>query len=232
MDDGKTNEAKANEALEMAARWEIANRPFAIAAGSAASAAAAATSTNTNSLSSSKPPDLMRPGPTGMPGKVREELMGKLPELKPAIDDVPGQANSTTASAASATTSNNSRPQMSAERSTSHSVATYEYDEIALERGTYGLGFSIAGGIDNPHVGNDTSIYITKLIPGENPFAIFFFSHLYARQDSSTFWSFWKLTVWQFCATNNKVTQKHEDRTFYEHMHFRTLHCFSSEFWL
>lgn len=28
------------------------------------------------------------------------------------------------------------------------------------------MGFSIAGGTDNPHVGTDTSIYITKLIPG------------------------------------------------------------------
>lgn len=28
------------------------------------------------------------------------------------------------------------------------------------------MGFSIAGGTDNPHVGDDTAIYITKLIPG------------------------------------------------------------------
>lgn len=35
-----------------------------------------------------------------------------------------------------------------------------------LERGGAGLGFSIAGGTDNPHFGNDTAIYITKLIPG------------------------------------------------------------------
>lgn len=28
------------------------------------------------------------------------------------------------------------------------------------------MGFSIAGGTDNPHIGTDTSIYITKLIPG------------------------------------------------------------------
>jgi len=44
--------------------------------------------------------------------------------------------------------------------------STWEYDEIILERGGSGLGFSIAGGIDNPHIGTDTSIYITKLIPG------------------------------------------------------------------
>ncbi|CAD1480166.1 unnamed protein product, partial [Heterotrigona itama] len=42
----------------------------------------------------------------------------------------------------------------------------WEYEEIVLERGGAGLGFSIAGGTDNPHFGNDTAIYITKLIPG------------------------------------------------------------------
>ncbi|XP_073482430.1 disks large homolog 1 isoform X4 [Aquarana catesbeiana] len=42
----------------------------------------------------------------------------------------------------------------------------YEYEEITLERGTSGLGFSIAGGTDNPHIGDDTSIFITKIISG------------------------------------------------------------------
>ncbi|XP_029648068.1 disks large homolog 2 isoform X10 [Octopus sinensis] len=42
----------------------------------------------------------------------------------------------------------------------------WEYEEIALERGNTGLGFSIAGGSDNPHIGEDPSIYITKIIPG------------------------------------------------------------------
>lgn len=42
----------------------------------------------------------------------------------------------------------------------------WEDEEIILERGTAGLGFSIAGGTDNPHIGDDTAIYITKLIPG------------------------------------------------------------------
>ncbi|KAM9384557.1 disks large homolog 4-like isoform 2-T2 [Pholidichthys leucotaenia] len=44
--------------------------------------------------------------------------------------------------------------------------ADYEYDEIKLERGNSGLGFSIAGGTDNPHIGEDPSIFITKIIPG------------------------------------------------------------------
>uniref|UniRef100_A0A672LXK3 Disks large homolog 1 n=1 Tax=Sinocyclocheilus grahami TaxID=75366 RepID=A0A672LXK3_SINGR len=32
--------------------------------------------------------------------------------------------------------------------------------------GNSGLGFSIAGGTDNPHIGEDPSIFITKIIPG------------------------------------------------------------------
>uniref|UniRef100_W8B7B7 Disks large 1 tumor suppressor protein n=1 Tax=Ceratitis capitata TaxID=7213 RepID=W8B7B7_CERCA len=43
---------------------------------------------------------------------------------------------------------------------------SWQYEDITLERGNSGLGFSIAGGTDNPHIGTDTSIYITKLIQG------------------------------------------------------------------
>ncbi|XP_042182936.1 disks large homolog 2 isoform X18 [Oncorhynchus tshawytscha] len=42
----------------------------------------------------------------------------------------------------------------------------YEFEEITLERGNSGLGFSIAGGTDNPHVGDDPGIFITKIISG------------------------------------------------------------------
>ncbi|GFN91544.1 disks large, partial [Plakobranchus ocellatus] len=42
----------------------------------------------------------------------------------------------------------------------------WEYEEILLDRGNSGLGFSIAGGSDNPHIGDDPSIFITKIIPG------------------------------------------------------------------
>lgn len=42
----------------------------------------------------------------------------------------------------------------------------FEYEEISLERGGAGLGFSIAGGTDNPHVPDDPSILITKIIGG------------------------------------------------------------------
>lgn len=49
--------------------------------------------------------------------------------------------------------------------------AVWEYDYIALVRGTTGLGFSIAGGTDNPHINLDASIYITKVIPGGAAYA-------------------------------------------------------------
>uniref|UniRef100_A0A8C2F511 Discs, large homolog 2 (Drosophila) n=1 Tax=Cyprinus carpio TaxID=7962 RepID=A0A8C2F511_CYPCA len=37
---------------------------------------------------------------------------------------------------------------------------------IILCTGNSGLGFSIAGGTDNPHIGDDPGIFITKIIPG------------------------------------------------------------------
>ncbi|RVE54755.1 hypothetical protein evm_000522, partial [Chilo suppressalis] len=43
----------------------------------------------------------------------------------------------------------------------------YTYLTVVLSRaGGAGLGFSIAGGSDNPHVPDDPHIYVTKLIPG------------------------------------------------------------------
>lgn len=43
---------------------------------------------------------------------------------------------------------------------------TIDEEEIRLFRGGAGLGFSIAGGTDNPHIDDDPGIYITKIIPG------------------------------------------------------------------
>uniref|UniRef100_A0A8C7J5L2 Discs, large homolog 2 (Drosophila) n=1 Tax=Oncorhynchus kisutch TaxID=8019 RepID=A0A8C7J5L2_ONCKI len=37
---------------------------------------------------------------------------------------------------------------------------------IHKHEGNSGLGFSIAGGTDNPHIGDDPGIFITKIIPG------------------------------------------------------------------
>lgn len=37
---------------------------------------------------------------------------------------------------------------------------------FVFPQGNSGLGFSIAGGIDNPHIPDDPGIFITKIIPG------------------------------------------------------------------
>jgi disks large protein 1 len=47
---------------------------------------------------------------------------------------------------------------------TQSSTSPYEYEKITIQRGPNGLGFTVAGGIDNPHYKNDSSIYITRLI--------------------------------------------------------------------
>ena len=39
-------------------------------------------------------------------------------------------------------------------------------DTVWYMQGSTGLGFSIAGGTDSPHVGNDPSVYVTKIIEG------------------------------------------------------------------
>ncbi|KAI7793817.1 putative disks large-like protein 2 [Triplophysa rosa] len=40
------------------------------------------------------------------------------------------------------------------------------HSHISPLKGNSGLGFSIAGGTDNPHIGDDPGIFITKIIPG------------------------------------------------------------------
>lgn len=43
----------------------------------------------------------------------------------------------------------------------------WHYETVVLSRaGGAGLGFSIAGGTDNPHVAGDSRVYVTKLISG------------------------------------------------------------------
>uniref|UniRef100_A0A3B4WPN4 Disks large homolog 1 n=1 Tax=Seriola lalandi dorsalis TaxID=1841481 RepID=A0A3B4WPN4_SERLL len=46
------------------------------------------------------------------------------------------------------------------------SLDTPPYVSSTCSPGNSGLGFSIAGGTDNPHIGEDPSIFITKVIPG------------------------------------------------------------------
>lgn len=42
----------------------------------------------------------------------------------------------------------------------------YEMEEVVLEKGHTGLGFSIAGGQDQPYIDGDPCIYVTNIIHG------------------------------------------------------------------
>uniref|UniRef100_A0A8C8H8G5 Discs large homolog 1-like protein n=1 Tax=Oncorhynchus tshawytscha TaxID=74940 RepID=A0A8C8H8G5_ONCTS len=58
-------------------------------------------------------------------------------------------------------------PQMAASlNSTRKTPVSTSTVKRRLRNGNSGLGFSIAGGTDNPHIGEDPSIFITKIIPG------------------------------------------------------------------
>lgn len=59
----------------------------------------------------------------------------------------------------------NNSPGTTAADNNIQSATRWEYEEITLERGSAGLGFTVAGGTDNPHYKNDNSIYITRFIP-------------------------------------------------------------------
>ncbi|TRY61118.1 hypothetical protein TCAL_04208 [Tigriopus californicus] len=141
MDECKTSAIKTTEALEMATRWETTNRPFAKGYN------------GTHDMSGGM-------GRPTLPPQFKEELMSKLPEMRHY------DPSSTSTMSDSGITAPVNNAVAAPTTVSAAKVTPYEYDEIALERGTYGLGFSIAGGVDNPHVGSDTSIYITKLIPG------------------------------------------------------------------
>uniref|UniRef100_A0A9J8BMI9 Discs, large homolog 2 (Drosophila) n=1 Tax=Cyprinus carpio carpio TaxID=630221 RepID=A0A9J8BMI9_CYPCA len=80
------------------------------------------------------------PQPASTPTKLREESHMELTVEEPAAGSTNTEVNGT--------------------------EIEYEFEEITLERGNSGLGFSIAGGTDNPHIGDDPGIFITKIIPG------------------------------------------------------------------
>eukprot|EP00090_Calanus_glacialis_P031309 TRINITY_DN5154_c0_g1_i1.p1 TRINITY_DN5154_c0_g1~~TRINITY_DN5154_c0_g1_i1.p1 ORF type:complete len:839 (-),score=143.26 TRINITY_DN5154_c0_g1_i1:1594-4110(-) len=142
MDDSKSVHIKTSEALQMASRWEIAGPP-----GQAR----------------------VLDGPSIELGEKQKEEM--LRHLSSIANDTQAMMAKTNGRPDSAMQAMRLSEQDLAPRAMPRSVSAaandqWEYDEISLERGGAGLGFSIAGGTDNPHVSNDASIYITKIIDG------------------------------------------------------------------
>ncbi|XP_031415370.1 discs large homolog 1-like protein isoform X2 [Clupea harengus] len=121
---------------------------------------------------SSPPPPLSAPYPTPNPVTPQTDAVPPSVPIIPVIPISPVPAEP--AAAISPPTSPQANPppvvvnteSLDSAPYVNGTEADYEYEEITLERGNSGLGFSIAGGTDNPHIGEDPSIFITKVIPG------------------------------------------------------------------
>ena len=152
MDESKDVNIKTSEALQMASRWEIAGPPGGVRGleGSIElgekqkeemlrNLSSIATDTRAMGLTDREPNGVSQQPPSSLqqPPRLSEPEPARAPEPRAMARSVSAAAND-----------------------------AWEYEEISLERGGAGLGFSIAGGTDNPHVSNDASIFITKIIDG------------------------------------------------------------------
>jgi len=153
MDESKSNHTKTSEALQMASRWEVAGPPG----------------------GTTKLVDLG--GDITLPDKQRDEMLRSLATIAAETNNiVPGLNNMANNQQQPRAVAPRPEPIAPVPTATAHvglprSVSAagndvWEYDDINLERGGAGLGFSIAGGTDNPHISNDNSIFITKIIDG------------------------------------------------------------------
>jgi hypothetical protein len=118
MDDGKSNDIKVNEAKEMASRWEIGQGPF---------AGPGRPALENNSIGN--------PGGPISTGQMIPNAVRVLPTLKPQQDAYPPAGNYQVKTLDMAL--NNMAPNNQVGDN------VWEYDEIILERGGSGLGFSI-----------------------------------------------------------------------------------------
>ena len=156
MDESKSVHIKTSEALQMASRWEVTGPPGGVRG-------------------------LEGLGNIELGEKQKEEMLRNLTtfanETQALIQETETNGRSEPAPApvpapVQIPVIRSREPEVpAAPRAIARSVSAaandiWEYEEINLERGGAGLGFSIAGGTDNPHVPQDASIYITKIIDG------------------------------------------------------------------
>ncbi|XP_065840633.1 disks large homolog 1-like [Oscarella lobularis] len=155
LDSGKSKEQKTHETMEMAAAWEKQSpmphkkkKEVAVSATAAATAAAVVVEKENDKASSSPvASDLLPPPPEATVTFERqafldESMPPEIPpstsgvEVSPIVVDQPGPDK-----------------------------WQWEQETIILEKGSSGLGFSIAGGYDHPHSPDDNLVYVTKIIP-------------------------------------------------------------------
>jgi len=167
MDESKSVHIKTSEALQMASRWEMAGPP---------GAGKKMEGVDNLELGEKQKEEMLR-HLTSIANDTQDMMMkgglARDPSHRPPTGAAAAVATLTRdpepRSATAPTLPSNPAPPMTPlPRSVSAAAnqEPWEYDDISLERGNAGLGFSIAGGTDNPHVSNDASIYITKIIDG------------------------------------------------------------------
>lgn len=156
MDESKSVHIKTSEALQMASRWEMA--------GPAGSQGKRMEGVDNLELGEQQKEEMLR-HLTSIANDTQELMMkgreAARPGGAPAVAALLREAPPAQATPAPAPA-----PALARSVSAAANQEPWEYDDISLDRGGAGLGFSIAGGTDNPHVSNDASIYITKIIDG------------------------------------------------------------------
>ena len=156
MDESKSVHIKTSEALQMASRWEMA--------GPAGSQGKRMEGVDNLELGEQQKEEMLR-HLTSIANDTQELMMkgreAARPGGAPAVAALLREAPPAQPTQAPAPV-----PALARSVSAAANQEPWEYDDISLDRGGAGLGFSIAGGTDNPHVSNDASIYITKIIDG------------------------------------------------------------------
>lgn len=156
MDESKSVHIKTSEALQMASRWEMA--------GPAGSQGKRMEGVDNLELGEQQKEEMLR-HLTSIANDTQELMMkgreAARPGGAPAVAALLREAPPAQPTPAPAPV-----PALARSVSAAANQEPWEYDDISLDRGGAGLGFSIAGGTDNPHVSNDASIYITKIIDG------------------------------------------------------------------
>ena len=165
MDESKSVHIKTSEALQMASRWEMSGPPGAgkkmegvdnLELGEKQKEEMLR---HLTSIANDTQDMMMKGGVVREPARPHSGAAGAVAALTRGPDPVAALARGPDPGPAAL-------PPMPRSVSAAANQEPWDYDEISLERGNAGLGFSIAGGTDNPHVSNDASIYITKIIDG------------------------------------------------------------------
>ncbi|XP_042862262.1 disks large homolog 1-like [Penaeus japonicus] len=132
LDDSKSVQQKTAETLQIASKWEISSGPM---------APHITCPKDEIELDVSDVPDLPTPEPSPVFEKSRYDDGVPPPVSASQMRDM------TTLDGVPRSTINHDISK------TNGAEDEWEHEEITLERGNQGLGFSIAGGTDNPHIG-------------------------------------------------------------------------------